>query len=160
MNASGQPRTIVHRQLMRRLVFHAEDGVEVSIRPGTRIHLAWDEIEFVCVTPAMVRGKEGWGEKPNSLLAGDFRSTLRTRGLLELKVVVRDRRPVIARARSWWDRAGVVTALCPMLDANHRYLPDQAVLTLEIRRARLDHSLDDLLDLLAARCRFDLVVDF
>jgi hypothetical protein len=54
----------------------------------------------------------------------------------------------------------VAAALQPMLDAEDRPKPDQALLKIEVYRRRLDRSIDDLLDLLAKHCRFDLVVDF
>jgi len=150
---------ITHRTWDRRAVFD-ERGVSIAPWLGAGMQLGWDEIEFVCVTPAMVRDGDGWREKPNRYLPPGFRSTLATRGQLELSFVVRDRRRVVARAGGWWNRAWVGTSLRGMLDAEERMKPDQSLLRLTIRGSALDHPLGELLDLLDARCRFDLVVDF
>lgn len=150
---------ITQRGLSRRVVFD-DEGLTIIPVLWKGFRLAWTEVEFVCVTPAMVRDVQGWREKPNDLLGPGFRSTFAASGLLVLGFVVRDRRVVLARAGGWWNRSSVAAALQPMLDAEDRPKPDQALLKIEVYRRRLDRSIDDLLDLLAKHCRFDLVVDF
>lgn len=150
---------ITHRTFSLRILFGAA-GLTLEPLLARGIHLEWSEIAFVCETPSMTREAAGWREKPNEFRLPGERSPLANHGMLELGVVVRDRRPVIARVVSGWNRLWVASMLKPMLDASDRQCPDQSLLRLEIYRTRLDAPLDDLLDLLAAHCRFDLVGDF
>jgi hypothetical protein len=148
---------ILHRTLFSRTSF-GDEGVAVVPGLEEGLRLGWGEIEFVCITPTMERGEQGWQEKYNSLLPAGFASTFATRGELELCFVVRDRRPVVARAKGFWNRTRVRGALKPMVDAHDRRKPDQSLLLMRIRKSHLNHSVDDLLDLLSRHCRFDLVV--
>lgn len=159
-NSTGpRPTEITQRGLFQRVVFD-DEGLTIVPLLWKGFRVAWTEVEFVCVTPAMVRDAQGWREKPNDLLGPDFRSTFATHGSLELSFVVRDRRVLLARADGFWNRSTVAAALEPMLDAQNRLRPDQALLRIQVTRRRLDRPIDDLLDLLAKHCRFDLVVDF
>lgn len=148
---------ITHRTWDRRAVFH-ERGVSIGPWLASGMQLGWDEIEFVCVTPRMVRDDDGWCEKPIPCVPPGFRSTFATRGELELRFAVRDRRPVVARAGGWWNRAWVGSSLRGMLDAEERVRPDRSVVRQPIRCTALDRPLGELLDLLEAHCRFDLLV--
>jgi hypothetical protein len=137
-----------------------EGGIAHRPRLARGLELAWSEVEFVCVTPTLVREGERWREKPNSLLGPGFRSTLVTAGLLVLSLVVRDRRPVLERAGKGLNRLWAGSVLVPTLDAEGRFDARQGLITLDVYERRLSQSLDSLLDLLARHCRFDLVVDF
>lgn len=149
---------IVDRRLTARIAF-GDAGVTITNPFVGRLHLSWPELEYVCVTPTMERGPDGWRERRFGGSAR-LRSTFATSGTLHLWFVVRDRRPVIARSEGAWRRTWVRGLLVRMCGADERVNGDQALLKIEVRASRLDHPVDDLLDLLAERCRFDLVVSF
>jgi len=135
------------------------DSDQLSIRlwPGGAISIPWSEVEFVCPTPTLVRSKDGWTRESHGLaIESTFKSTLETHGLLVLEVVLRDRRPVLARTTG---RAGfwVRQHIRPLLDASDRPQPDQSLISFGLYRRSLSGSLDELLDLLLATSRFDLV---
>ncbi|MCY1033050.1 hypothetical protein OV207_16380 [Corallococcus sp. BB11-1] len=153
------PTALTHRGLPLRVDF---DEAGVVLRPLflQPIPIAWEELEFIGLTPAMERHPDGWREKTYAVshLMKDFRSTLATAGHLWVELVVRDRRPLVQRIEGRWTRAWLTTRLHPMLDASDQRKPDQSLLGLDLYRHRLNAPLDDLLDLMARRCRFDLVV--
>jgi hypothetical protein len=148
---------IVQRSLWERIAFD-DAGLAVVPLVSKGLRLQWPAIDFVCVTPAMIRDAQGWHEKSNSLLSPTFKSTLASSGLLQLSFVIRDRRPILARTSGFWNRSWTAAAQRPMLDAENRFDAAQSLLRLEVREERLDHPIGDLLDLLAKHCRFDLVV--
>jgi hypothetical protein len=135
-----------------------EHGVSVVPWDHRGCRLAWREIDFVSEVPAMARREGSWRTKRGIQLDG-LRVPERPR-TLTLSFVVHDRRPVLARASGWWNRAWLHRALRPMVDDDDRPKVDQALLEVEVQGRRLDHSLDDLMTLLERRCRFDLVVCF
>ncbi|RKG91307.1 hypothetical protein [Corallococcus terminator] len=153
------PETLTHRSLPLDVDFD-EEGV--VLRPWflQPIPIAWKELEFICLTPTMERYPDGWREKTYavSYLPKGFRSTFATAGHLWVELVVRDRRPLLARTEGRWTRAWLTTRLHPMLDASDQRKPDQSLLGLDFYKHRLNAPLDDLLDLMARHCRFDLVV--
>src|SRR5512133_794917 len=133
-----------------------DDGIALATLWSSPIRIGWNEIAFVCVTPAMRRGPDGWEEQPIPLPHGP--SMLETSGIFELAIVVRDRRPILARVEGRLTRLWLAARLVRMFDARDRPKPDQSLLRLTLRRDRLRGTLDELLDLVAARPRFDLVV--
>jgi hypothetical protein len=151
--------TISHTLGVLRVSF---DSDELAIRrwPGDPVSISWSEVEFVCPTPTMVRTKDGWTQRTYGLaIESTFKTTLETHGHLWLEVVLRDRRPLLARATGWtgfWLRRHV----SPLLGASDRPRPDQSVISLDLYRRRLSGSLDELLHLLSAVSRFDLVCHF
>lgn len=148
---------VVHRQFGAQTSFDHE-GIHIKRWPKTSVTLAWSEIDFVCLTPTMERTETGWTQKYNKYLTNGFQSTLVSSGILHIAIVVFDRRPIIARSPNFWTRSWVGSSLRRMLDGHDNYKEDQSNLQLEIYRHRLDHSLDDLLDLIASNARFDLVI--
>ncbi len=148
---------IVHHGLPLRADF---DVRGVTLRPllAKAVFIAWPEVEFVCLTPAMERQPEGWREKTYTFLPMGFRSTLETSGHLYVELVVKDRRPLLARTEGAWTRWWLAGHLRPMADATDAPKEDQSLVGLDVYRHRLDAPLDELLDLLARHCRFDLVV--
>lgn len=138
------------------------DSEKLSIRPwpGDAISIPWSEVEFVCPTPTMVRTEDGWQQRTYGLaIESTFKTTLETHGHLWLEIVLRDRRPLLARTTGWagfWLRRHV----SPLLDASERPQPDQSVISLDLYRRSLRGSLDELMDLLSASSRFDLVCHF
>ncbi len=134
-----------------------DDGVAFAPLWARPIRIPWGEIASVSVTPWMERGPDGWREAPNP-----FRhepSLFETRGMFDLEFVVRDRRPILARTESWLKRAWLVGRLRPMMGADDRPKPATSLLSFTLRRDRLEEgTFDELLDLVAARSRFELVV--
>jgi len=80
-----------------------------------------------------------------------------TSGQFDLEIVVRDRRPILARTEGRLTRLWLATRLRPMLDEHDRRQPDESLLDLTLRRDRLQGTVDELLDFVAARSRVDLV---
>lgn len=149
---------ITHRAPRLRAVFD-ERGLAVVPLLSAGVRLDWEEIDFVCVTPAMERDETGrWREKRYEFLERRFETTFARYGQLELAFVVKDRRPVLARTSGWWNRSWVGTSLRPMRDARDQLRLDQSLLSVTVKARRLDDTVDALLDLLAKKCRFDLVV--
>jgi hypothetical protein len=144
---------ILHRKFPLDLSFD-DDGIGVRPWLAEPVSIAWHEVEFVCPVPTLERRPEGWRERRSA--GFEFRSTLASSGMLALYVVVRDRRPVIARATGRTRRWARVW-LRPMSDARDAPRPDQSLLRLELFVKKLGGSLDSLFDLLAAKARFDLV---
>lgn len=148
---------IVHRGVPLRIAFDARG---VTLRPllAQAVFITWPEVEFVCLTPAMERQPEGWREKTYSVRPKGLRSTLETSGHLRVELVVKDRRPLVARTEGTWTRRWLSSHLRPMTDARDSPKVDQSLMGLDVYRHRLDAPLDELLDLLARHCRFDLVI--
>lgn len=155
MTSPEVPPRVVHASPALRVTFDG-DGVALAAPWSRPVRVGWAEIGSVCVTPEMVRGPEGWREAPNALRRGP--SVLERSGAraLELGVVVCDRRPILARTRGA-GRVWLNVKLRGMLDAGDRPKDDAALLRLRLRRDRLQGSLDELLDLVSARSRFELV---
>ncbi|NPC73749.1 hypothetical protein HPP05_28735 [Corallococcus exiguus] len=151
------PGVIVHRGLPLRVDFDAR-GVTFWPLLAKPVFIAWPEMDFVCLTPAMERQPEGWREKTYTFLPKGFRSTLETSGHLYVELVVKDRRPLLARTEGAWTRRWLASRLRPMGDAMDALKVDQSLVGLDVYRHRLNAPLDELLDLLARQCRFDLVV--
>ncbi|WP_375760807.1 hypothetical protein [Corallococcus exercitus] len=151
------PGALTHWSLPLRVSFD-EQGVTLRPLLAKPVFIAWPEVEFVCLTPTMERLPEGWREKTYTFLPKGFRSTLQTSGHLSVELVVKDRRPLLARTRGAWTRLWLTGRLRPMLDAMDAWKVDQSLVSLDVYRHRLNAPLDELLDLLARHCRFDLVV--
>lgn len=136
-----------------------DTGLTLHVWSAGALALAWSDVEFVCLTPAQEKGPEGWRAKGlSSSPVHSATQFLEARGLLTVGVVVKDRRPPLGRITGWWARRLFSARLRPMWDADDRPHVDQSLLNLDLQVGRLDASKDALLDLLAARCRFDLVV--
>ena len=150
---------IVSSGLWLRTEFGAS-GVVHRPRFCRGLQVAWSDVEFVSLTPAMVREGGHWREERNSLLGPDFQSTLATARLIVLGLVVRDQGAVLKRTDQGLNRLWAGAALVPLVDAEGRFERDRGLLTLRIYERRLSLPLDALLDLIASHCRFDLVVDF
>ena len=148
---------IVHRGLPLSVGFD-EQGVTLRPLLAKPVFIAWPEMDFVCLTPTMERHPEGWREKTYSFLPKGFRSTLQTSGHLYVDLVVKDRRPLLARTEGAWTRWWLASRLRPMADAMDSLKVDQSLVGLDVYKHRLNAPLDELLDLLARHCRFDLVV--
>lgn len=116
--------------------------------------MAWSEIQMVSLTPSMVRGPDGWNVEHEHSLEHLARFGV------ELTFVVFDRRVLLARAPGWWARVRLYSLFIPMLDANDRYLPDQALFRFDANPTRIAFPLERLLDLVAAHCKLGLVCCF
>jgi hypothetical protein len=132
-----------------------DDGIELAPLWSKPIRIGWNEIEFVCVVPEMTHGPHGWQVAPNPYRSGP--SMFETSGQFDLEIVVRDRRPILARTEGRLTRLWLATRLRPMLDEHDRRQPDESLLDLTLRRDRLQGTVDELLDFVAARSRVDLV---
>jgi hypothetical protein len=147
---------IVHRFVGWFVTFD-DEGLSLRPRLGSSVLITWDDVKFVCPVPTVERCPEGWREKKNTLLRGDFCSTLQTHGLLVLYVVVKDRRPIIGRT-SGWTRFWLRSRLRPMQDRDDRFMADESLVDLELDVTRLGVPWGQLLDLVSRHARFDLVV--
>ncbi len=147
---------VIHGDALLRLRFD-DEGLVVRPWLFSPLEIGWREVEFVCPVPTLQRGPDGWQQKPLRYLSKGFRSTLESSGRLVLYVVVRDRRPILARTAGPASRAWATHRLRPMLDASDQRKKDQSLLRLDLFVQQLGGSLNPLFDLLAAHCRFDLV---
>lgn len=151
---------LTYRHFGERVVFD-EAGLEVSQWLAGSLRLAWSDIEFVSLAPVLERREAGWGLKESRFDPGGAAAWLERKGLLGLSFVVKDRRPHLAKQRGWWARSHWYGRLQPMRDADDALRVDQSLLSIDLHWKRgLDGSRDALMDLLAAHCRFDIVVDF
>jgi hypothetical protein len=150
---------IVARQVYASLaptVTFDDEGIALAPLWAKPVCIGWSEVKCVSVTPWMERGPEGWREAPSPFRHGP--SIFETKRLFALDVVVRDRRPIRARTGSWLKRLWLDTWLQAMYGLDDRPEPDRSVFELTLRRDLIEGTVDELLDLVQARSRFELVV--
>jgi hypothetical protein len=146
--------TVVHAKFPVYLRFD-DDGIGISFWPGVPVSIAWQEVEFVCPVPWIERGPEGWRQTQYPGFER-YSTPIERSGRLALCVVVRDRRPVIERAKGR-TRRWVRASLRAMLNAADELQPDQSLLELELSLKKLGGTIQPLFELLAAKSRFDRV---
>jgi hypothetical protein len=148
---------ITHRRLTEQVTFD-DDAVTVRTWHAGTLRVPWGAFDFVCLTPSHERTAQGWRAKPSIFPGSEATlASLERHGVLDLGFVVRDRRPHLAALHGRWRRLFWGSRLRPMVDGDERSLVDQSLLQLPLDVRLLDVNKDALLDLLEARCRFDLV---
>src|SRR5690348_11297930 len=105
------PMTQIHhraRGIPETLVF-TDEGVRYVHPFVGALELGWSDITSVSLVPALKRTDAGWST--------ELTPWERER-CVEVSLVLKDRRPFIARAGSWWRRLGARSVLRPLHDAD------------------------------------------
>jgi hypothetical protein len=122
------------------------------------LELGWSNITSVSLVPALERTDAGWSTKFAPSL--EVVTRWERERCVEVSLVLKDRRPVIARAGGWWRRLCARSVLRPLHDADWNPLPDEGFLRFDIWERHLDVPLDVFLDVLASKAKLGMLVGF
>jgi hypothetical protein len=142
------------RSIPESLVF-TDEGVRYEHPFVGTLELGWSDVTFVSLVPALKRTDAGWTELTPSRETPTCWASERC---VEVSLVLKDRRPFIDGAGSWWRRLGARSALRPLHDEDWKPLPDEGFLRFEIRERHLDVPIDVFLDLLASKTKPGMLV--
>jgi hypothetical protein len=145
------------RGIPESLVF-TDEGVRYEHPFVGALELGWSDITSVSLVPALKRTRAGWSTAlaPS---AGIMTRWDRQR-CVEVSLVLKDRRPFIARAGSWWRRLGARSVLRPLHDEDWNPLPDEGFIRFDVWERHLDVPLDVFLDVLASKAKLGMLVGF